>query len=85
MTEEPILNCPECGARLPEDLVNSLMEDHSVYCEQCGFENKASDFDIQKLKEYYKAKNAPDYKKVIKQTGKRLINMVKSKIRDVKE
>lgn len=87
MSEEKtlIVNCIECGALLPKDLVDQLIQGHVVYCEQCGFENRASDFNIQQLKEYYKSSTSTDYKDILKSTGKRFIGLVRSKIKDIKE
>ncbi len=85
MSEEIILYCIECGARLQEDLITYLREGKMVYCEQCGFENKPSDFNLKIIPKVNASKTPKDLKTLIKATGNRLLKKVKTKINEMRE
>ncbi|MHA1805830.1 MAG: hypothetical protein ACTSU4_15035 [Promethearchaeota archaeon] len=80
-----IINCKECGARIPPELIKKLMNNESIYCERCGIENLPIDFNLQDLKEHLKSKTLNNYKEILKTSGNRFFTMMKSKINEIKE
>jgi len=41
------LECIECSANIPVELIETIIKEGFVYCEKCGAKNKKEDFNIQ--------------------------------------
>jgi len=41
------MECKECSWNIPEELIDFLIKEGTIYCERCGAKNTRKDFNLQ--------------------------------------
>ncbi len=41
------MECKECGWNIPEELIDFLIQEGTIYCERCGAINTRNDFNLK--------------------------------------
>lgn len=76
------MECKECGWNIPEELIEFLIKEGTIYCERCGAKNKREDFDIQ-IESLKSDKNlASNLREMLLTAKKKSVEYTKKKLRE---
>ena len=63
--------CPECGMKVPDDLIRVILDGEDIFCEQCGFHftGISSRGEVKPLSKKFKKDKQEDSKSLTKREG----------------